>query len=265
MSREAPPSAVHDSPVARWRGAIARVMLCAVGFGVLLSLVGAFALDNNPVGIRTVYLVFINLVGAALEMVAYRISWRFNWSGGRFWHRVLLATLLAVVPIGLAVWGSSWLLGRHLPVSALLITFANAFVISGAFIAAFVAPAMDVVLKPVQPPPDIMSPAPRANHFMERLPARLRTAELWAVKAEDHYLSAVTASGETLIRLRMADALKELAAVEGAQTHRSWWVARHAVRGVRKGEGRIGLLLPDGREVPVSRAYARDLRAAGWI
>ena len=53
--------------------------------------------------------------------------------------------------------------------------------------------------------------------------------------------------------------------VEGAQTHRSWWVARHAVRGVRKGEGRIGLLLPDGREVPVSRAYARDLRAAGWI
>jgi hypothetical protein len=265
MSREITPSTVHASSVARWRSPITRVMLCAAAFGVLLSLVGAFALGNNPFGIRTVYLVVINLFGAALDMVAYGIAWRLGWARGRFWYRVLLATLLVVIPISLTVWGSTWLFGRNLPASALLITMTNAFVLSGAFIAAFVAPAMDAVLKPVQPPPDISSPAPRSSHFMERLPAHLRTAELWAVTAEDHYLSVITSGGQTLIRLRMADALMELEPVEGAQTHRSWWVARHAVRGVRKGEGRIGLLLPNGNEVPVSRAYARDLRAAGWI
>ena len=241
-------------------------MLCALAVGILMSLVGAFALGDSPVGIRTAYLVAINLIGAVLEMAAYRLAWLFAWTRGRYWHRVLLATVLVVVPIGLVVLGSTWLFGRNLPASALLLVLANTLVISGAFIAAFVAPAMDAVLRPAPPAPQTSTPpAPRDTPFTERLPAHLRTAELWAVKAEDHYLSAITSSGEALIRLRMADALKELAPVEGAQTHRSWWVARRAVRSVRRGEGRIGLLLPDGREVPVSRAYSRDLRTAGWI
>jgi DNA-binding LytR/AlgR family response regulator len=63
----------------------------------------------------------------------------------------------------------------------------------------------------------------------------------------------------------MADALRELHGVEGAQTHRSWWVARAAVRSVKKSGGRIALTLPNGREALVSRAYARDLRNARWF
>ncbi len=78
-------------------------------------------------------------------------------------------------------------------------------------------------------------------------------------------MSAFTSGGDALIRMRMADALRELIAQKGAQTHRSWWVARSAVRGVRRGNGRVSLLLPDGREALVSRAYSRDLRAAGWL
>lgn len=231
-----------------------------------MSLVGAFALDNNPVGIRTLYLVVINLAGALLDMLAYRLAWRVAWCRGRYWHRVGLAAVLVVLPVGLLIWASTWLFGRNLPVSALLIAFANTFVISGAFIAAFVAPAMDAVLRPAEAAAHAApAAAAQAAHFMERLPGHLRTAELWAVKAEDHYLSALTSKGDGLIRMRMADALRELAAMEGAQTHRSWWVARRAVRSVRRGEGRISLQLPDGREALVSRAYARDLRASGWL
>jgi hypothetical protein len=239
-------------------------MVRAVGVGLLMSLAGAYALNDNPVGIRTVYLVILNLVGAAIDMLAYRLAWRFEWTRGRYWHRVLLATVLVVVPLGILTWGSTWLLGRNLPVSALLIVFVNTFAISGAFIAAFVGPAMDPVLRPAPRPADTVSVA-ETTHFMERLPRHLRTAELWAVKAEDHYLSALTSGGDALIRLRMADAMRELATLHGAQTHRSWWVARSAVRSVRRGEGRVSLLLPDGREAPVSRAYARDLRSAGWL
>jgi hypothetical protein len=120
MSREITLPAVHATPIARWRSAISRVMFCAATVGLLMSLVGAFALDDDPVGIRTLYLVGINLIGAAVEMVAYRIAWWFSWTRGRYWHRVLLATVLVVVPVGLLIWASAWLFGRNLPMSALL-------------------------------------------------------------------------------------------------------------------------------------------------
>jgi len=64
--------------------------------------------------------------------------------------------------------------------------------------------------------------------------------------------------------MRLADAVDELEGLDGAQVHRSWWVARDAVRDVRRGDGRAVLSLPDGLEVPVSRTYGRVLREAGW-
>ena len=64
--------------------------------------------------------------------------------------------------------------------------------------------------------------------------------------------------------LRLSDAVAELEGLEGAQVHRSWWVARDAVRGVKRGDGRAVLTLEGGIEVPVSRRHARVLRDAGW-
>jgi DNA-binding LytR/AlgR family response regulator len=52
--------------------------------------------------------------------------------------------------------------------------------------------------------------------------------------------------------------------LEGAQTHRSWWVAKAAVRAVERGDGRASLTLDGGITAPVSRRYARALREAGW-
>jgi DNA-binding LytR/AlgR family response regulator len=101
--------------------------------------------------------------------------------------------------------------------------------------------------------------------FLERLPARLAGAELWAVEAEDHYLRLHTSRGQDLILLRLGDAIGELEGIEGARTHRSWWVARAAVRGVERDDGRATLALPDGVTAPVSRAYAKALRAHGWF
>ncbi len=84
------------------------------------------------------------------------------------------------------------------------------------------------------------------------------------MEAEDHYLRVRTSGGDELILLRLSDAIAELEGVEGARTHRSWWVARAAVAGVRRGDGRAVITLPDGTEVPVSRSYAKVLRDAGW-
>lgn len=101
--------------------------------------------------------------------------------------------------------------------------------------------------------------------FLARLPAKLANAELWAVEAEDHYLRLHTSLGSDLILMRLGDAISELEGIEGARTHRSWWVARGAVRDVDRDDGRATLHLPDGKTAPVSRAYAKVLRAAGWF
>jgi DNA-binding LytR/AlgR family response regulator len=106
--------------------------------------------------------------------------------------------------------------------------------------------------------------APPAK-FLARLPAKLGGANLWAVEAEDHYLRLHTSLGQDLILMRLTDAIAELEGIEGARTHRSWWVARAAVTRVEREEGRATLVLADGAEAPVSRAYAKILRAAGWF
>ncbi len=65
--------------------------------------------------------------------------------------------------------------------------------------------------------------------------------------------------------MRLADAVPELEGIEGARTHRSWWVAKAAVADARRGDGRAVLTLKNGAEAPVSRSYAGALREAGWF
>jgi hypothetical protein len=99
--------------------------------------------------------------------------------------------------------------------------------------------------------------------FMQRLPARYRTADLWAVSSEDHYLRVHTSLGEELILMRLADALHDLGGADGLQTHRSWWVAKDGVADARREGGKLSLVLKSGAEAPVSRTYAPAVRDAG--
>ncbi|WP_300530321.1 LytTR family DNA-binding domain-containing protein [Maricaulis sp.] len=101
--------------------------------------------------------------------------------------------------------------------------------------------------------------------LLDRLPLKHQRAALHAIAAEDHYLRVYTSAGETLIRMRMSDALPAVAALDGAQTHRSWWVARDAVEGVRRGNGKAELSLSGAVTAPVSRSFAPALREAGWF
>jgi DNA-binding LytR/AlgR family response regulator len=101
--------------------------------------------------------------------------------------------------------------------------------------------------------------------FLDRLPVRMRAAEIYAVESEDHYLRVHTSAGQELILMRLADAVRELAALEGLQTHRSWWVARQGLADVVKGDGRLTLKLKSGAEAPVSRTYVKTVKDAGWL
>jgi DNA-binding LytR/AlgR family response regulator len=101
--------------------------------------------------------------------------------------------------------------------------------------------------------------------FRTRLPLRFQNAAILALQAEDHYLRVHTDIGEALILMRLSDAITELAVMGGAQTHRSWWVARSAVSKSTRGDGKGLLTLSNAIEAPVSRNYLRVLGDAGWF
>ena len=101
------------------------------------------------------------------------------------------------------------------------------------------------------------------SSFLERLPVKYRSAELYAISSEDHYLRVHTSLGEELILMRLADALRELAAADGLQTHRSWWVSRAGISEARRENGKLTLVLKSGSDAPVSRTYMNAVKDAG--
>ena len=119
-------------------------------------------------------------------------------------------------------------------------------------------------------PPGVVTHAPATGaapfsvRFLERLPPKLRGAVIYAISAEDHYLRLHTSKGADLILMRLTDAIAELEGLEGAQVHRSWWVARDAVESARREGVKLTLILKGGVEAPVSRPNIRPWREAGW-
>lgn len=113
--------------------------------------------------------------------------------------------------------------------------------------------------------PAAVLPQPvREPAFLDRIPDKLGR-DLLALEMEDHYLRVHTAAGSDLILMRLRDAVAELAAMDGLQVHRSYWVAAGAVQEVeRTGDGRMVLVLSNGLRVPVSRSYAAAVRQKNW-
>lgn len=258
--------AVHASPPAdpiTW-ATVRRTLIGASLVGGFLGFIGAFGTLHSPFWLRMVYMLPISWAGALLGLFCFRLTVRLAPKLNPYrWIQGLICGALMTPPMTLLVWALPHLIQRQGdPVAALpgylLITFVSCLGFSSlavglnrnAYLLATHASAA------ASPPP---------VRFLERLPLKLRGAEIWAVEAEDHYLRLHTSKGQDLILLRLADAVAELEGIEGAQVHRSWWVARDAIADARRGDGRAVLTLKDGSEVPVSRTYARLLREQGWI
>ncbi len=93
--------------------------------------------------------------------------------------------------------------------------------------------------------------------------ARLR-GDILALQMEDHYVRVHSTTGSDLILMPLGRAI-ETVAVDGLRTHRSWWVARHAVMRVEGTSRSMSLRLSNGIVAPVARNSVASLRAAGWI
>ena len=98
-----------------------------------------------------------------------------------------------------------------------------------------------------------------APPLLARLKPELRGPVLH-LSVEDHYTVVTTTRGRQLVLLRFSDALKELGATDGMQTHRSHWVATAHVAGVERDGSKLIVRLKSGIEVPVSRSHTEAVR-----
>jgi hypothetical protein len=245
--------------------------------GVVLAIIGPFGSFGMPLAWRLVYWLGLAYAGYAIYRPIGGLIGRLEHSlalpaAGLWVAAVVVATvpmtavvlLLGSLPGPLAIPSAQVVLG----------TYASVFVIGAAVTALFYALQSGKTAQPAladrpatapRPAPEPEAPgAPRAIRFLDRLPPELGS-DLIALEMEDHYVRAHTALGSGLVLLRLSDALAELGAVEGMQVHRSWWVARHAVKDVARHGRNVRLVLDTGIEAPVSRANVSVLRDAGWI
>jgi hypothetical protein len=254
----APAAMSRPGPTSDWRDR-GRALGIAVAAGLFLAFSGAFGSIGAPLVTRLAYWVPLMAVGTLWGRAAAGLVFGRDWLGGRVWAQAGVTTLLIAGPFVPVVWAATALVfGMPLRLASL------PFYVLPVLAVAAVMTAVNVAVG-LRPRETHAAPAEDGPpRFLERLPLKLRGAELYAVEAEDHYLRIHTDRGSDLILLRLSDAVAELEGLEGARTHRSWWVAKAAVTGAERGDGRATLTLKNGAKAPVSRSYARALRAAGW-
>jgi hypothetical protein len=234
-------------------------IVLALGLG--FAWFGVYETHEIPMPWRVVYWTVLMAVGAAASIIVTPLVFH-KWLP-RSHVAIQIAVVAAIISIpitaGLIVLESTdgtLLPPEWWPTQYGYVIILSALLTTGAW-------AIERLVQKPLTPPAAQSGAERPA-FVERLPVRLRAAELYAIESEDHYLRVHTSAGQELILMRLADAVRELAGVEGLQTHRSWWVAKQGLADVVKGDGKLVLKLKSGAEAPVSRTYAKAVKDAGW-
>lgn len=187
----------------------------------------------------------------------------------RRWPRMILASLLAGLPVTLVVLTVNSIAYQRFDPTEALQVWLYVTIVTGMVTAALVAIA-DLMAgapapQPSAPTPMAAAPAtPPPPPILERVPLPQRGG-LLALIVEDHYVDIVTERGKTLVLMRLADAMRETEGVAGLQIHRSHWVATAAVVRAHRGDGKVTLELSNGLRLPVSRGYLPAVRDAGLI
>jgi DNA-binding LytR/AlgR family response regulator len=239
------------------RGGWLRGLMISVIAAVFMAIGGAFGSYQGSLPVRFVYWLALMLLGWLWGSFVSGFVFRKIGPSAPMWIRVVVAALALSIPFS-AVVAIAGVIAFQSRYTALEIPGLMATV-------TLISAAMVTINVLVDSRTAVTHATTEPSKFLERLPLKLRGAEVWAVEAEDHYLRLHTSKGQDLILMRLGDAVAELEGIEGAQVHRSWWVARDAITDAQRGDGRATLKLRDGAEVPVSRTYARVLRESGWI
>ena len=227
--------------------------------GGILAIVGPFGTYGQAeFGERLAYWIAVTLIAYLVYRPACSFAARAAAARGRpeaaGWA---VAVSVANVPVTFLVWLASY---RHtpslLPSAGDLVGFYGSVFTIGAGLM-FVVWLVDRASR--------LAPPVEAGPAKDAAPGRLEKLglasadELIALEMEDHYVRIHDRGGSRLVLMRMRDAVAAAAGVDGAQVHRSWWIARSALRETRRRGRRLVLILANGLEVPVARERRGDL------
>jgi len=220
--------------------------------GSILTILAPFGTHNFDLMWRALYWVGLCLAGGLGAMAAHEIMVRLKLSESGWRHSVgqSFGSVIAVAPFVVAGFSNMSLPGLLL---TLFYIWVIAIVITVVAEMAGRKAAADTNVEPSRPA------------IMDRLPMHLRETDLYAAMSEDHYVRLYTSGGEHLILMRLGDVEGLAKPLTGLSPHRSWWVAEQGVADVRRDNGKMMVTLKDGSKVPVSRAGAARVKAAGWL
>lgn len=88
--------------------------------------------------------------------------------------------------------------------------------------------------------------------------------DILCLQMEDHYVRIHRPGGSTIELMSMGAAVARYGRPDGLRVHRSWWVARDAIRRVEQHGRNWRLVLDSGLIVPVARSNIALIRAFGF-
>ena len=240
-------------------------LLTATVPGLILALLGPFGTFGAPLWMRFAYWLPTMAIGATSgALVTFGLE-----RSKAFRTRPIAQVAALALSITLIMSGVAWGMGS-LVFGAGAINFSVTFVFYVLLISVLTS-GISAIIRARTTRIAIAAAPVRADTprgpppLLARLPAKLGGGEILALQGEDHYVRVHTDKGSDLILMRLADAVELMGDCPGARSHRSWWVAKGAVKDVRRDNGRVWLTLANAIEAPVSRNYASELRKAGWL
>ncbi|RYY10266.1 MAG: LytTR family transcriptional regulator [Alphaproteobacteria bacterium] len=239
-------------PVVQWVG-------FAVIAGTLLAILGPFGSYMNGGPIRLFgYWIGAMLLGLGFYGTAYRFVAILTVIGSRAsWIALIVASLLASIPQALA---TRMVAFRLWPALARLDIPPGLWFVQTATIGMVAMTGVAFIQRRSW----------SASHDDAELSASAAPitaplgGEVLALQMEDHYVRVHRPAGSELILMPLGRAIEAVEA-DGLRTHRSWWVAAHAVAAVEGNARSMRLKLSNGLVAPVARSAVTHLKAAGWI
>lgn len=254
-------TAIGASPTTRLLIRNARGLSIGAIAALFLAFSGAFGTEGAPFGLRLAYWAGLMIGGSAMGAITISLIQRFEILETRPWLQGVLIVAILTGPITLMVFvASKSLLPMPDETTVTILTY-----LPQVLTITIAMTVLNYATERREQTTSATEGRTETVRFLSRFPVKLKGATLLAVEAEDHYLRLHTDKGSDLILMRLADAIGELDGIEGARTHRSWWVAKAGIVDVARSDGRATLTLKDGTRVPVSRSYASGLREAGWF
>ena len=229
-------------------------LLLSILLGGLFAFLGVYNTDAQPYFNRFVFWTSTMIVGLLSTGLITPLVFNRFLANRHISLQLSAIIVLISFPVTLVLagfdhnYGSDWS-AYHWFIQYRYVIVISAILIIGGYIVLRAYGFVDVT------PEEMVNDGSPEAKFLKRLPLQYRQAKLTAITSEDHYLRVFTDQGETLILMRMSDALLELESASGMQTHRSWWVANSAIADAKRNQGKLTLVLKSGQSVPVSRSF----------